>query len=69
MKITDLHFYCKMMILWFISKDQRIFYVCITNHARKLVCRNDPEIKWPPQSMYMYYAYTSAIDYGGLVLA
>ena len=24
----------------------------ITNHASRLVFRNDPEIKWPPQSMY-----------------
>ena len=27
-------------------------YVLITNHASRLVFRNDPEIKWPPQSMY-----------------
>ena len=24
----------------------------ITNHASRLIFRNDPEIKWPPQSMY-----------------
>ena len=24
----------------------------ITNHASRLVCRNDPDLKWPPQSMY-----------------
>ena len=31
------------------------FYVTvnyITNHASRLVCRNNPEINWPPQSMY-----------------
>ena len=24
----------------------------ITNHASRLVCRNDPDLKWPPQSIY-----------------
>ena len=24
----------------------------ITNHASRLVFRNDPDFKWPPQSMY-----------------
>ena len=24
----------------------------ITNYASRLICRDDPEIKWPPQSMY-----------------
>ena len=31
-----------------------LLYVCITNHASRLVhvCRNDPDLKWLPQSMY-----------------
>ena len=27
-------------------------YLYITNHTSRLVYRNDPEIKWLPQSMY-----------------
>ena len=34
------------------GKPIQLTITSITNHASRLVCRNDPEIKWPPQSMY-----------------
>ena len=29
-----------------------IVFITITNHASRLVFRNDPDLKWLPQSMY-----------------
>ena len=41
----------KAVSLWVIGSGVHLVdaHQLITNHASRLVCRNDPEIKWPPQ--------------------
>ena len=58
---TDVAFISEMMCMHTtlnkgLSKPQNIRV--ITNHASRLVFRNDPEIKWPPQCITRKTAQT-----------